>query len=133
MPRGPWQEEGDLLVVGASVCGLAAAIMAADRGCRTIVLDRGPFCLSTRLGDLAKAGAVSLRADFIYRTYDPVEVRRRWRLVRAGKAVPGGHAAGLQNENFSGCRESGHCQGGGQTRRFSRPGRRAENESGRFP
>src|SRR5437867_8105703 len=40
MPRGPWQEEGDLLVVGASICGLAAAIMAADRGCRTIVLER---------------------------------------------------------------------------------------------
>ena len=40
MPRGPWQEEGDLLVVGASVCGLAAAIMTADRGCRTIVLER---------------------------------------------------------------------------------------------
>ena len=40
MPRGPWQEEGDLLVVGASICGLAAAIMAADRGCRTIILER---------------------------------------------------------------------------------------------
>ena len=41
MPRGPWQEEGDLLVVGASICGLTAAIMAADRGCRTIILERG--------------------------------------------------------------------------------------------
>jgi fumarate reductase flavoprotein subunit len=40
MPRGPWQEEGDLLVVGASICGLTAAIMAADRGCRTILLER---------------------------------------------------------------------------------------------
>jgi fumarate reductase flavoprotein subunit len=41
MPRGPWHEEADLIVVGASVGGLAAAIVAADRGCRTIVVERG--------------------------------------------------------------------------------------------
>ncbi len=40
MPRGPWQEEVGLIVVGASVGGLAAAIIAADRGCRTIVVER---------------------------------------------------------------------------------------------
>jgi hypothetical protein len=68
-------------------------VTALDYHCRTIVLNQGPFCLSTRLGDLAAAGAVSLRADFIYRRYDPVEVRDRWRKVRAGHAVPGGHAA----------------------------------------
>src|SRR5206468_10562317 len=33
-------EEVDLVVVGASVGGLAAAVMAADRGCRTIVVER---------------------------------------------------------------------------------------------
>jgi hypothetical protein len=43
--------------------------------------------------DLAAAGAVSLRADFLYRKYDPLEVRNRWRAVRAGRAIPGGHAA----------------------------------------
>jgi hypothetical protein len=68
-------------------------VTALDYHCRTIVLNQGPFCLSTRLHDLARAGAVSLRADFLYRAYDPVEVRRRWRLIRAGKAVPNGHAA----------------------------------------
>ena len=47
----------------------------------------------TDVPELAKAGAVNLRADFIYRTYDPLEVRKRWRLLRAGKVVPGGHAA----------------------------------------
>src|SRR5215470_8523242 len=31
----------DLIVVGASVGGMAAAITAADRGCRVIVLERG--------------------------------------------------------------------------------------------
>ena len=68
-------------------------VTALDYHCRTIVLNQGPFCLSTRLGDLAKVGAVALRADFIYRPYDPLEVRKRWRLVRAGRAVPLGHAA----------------------------------------
>ncbi len=68
-------------------------VTALDYHCRTIVLNEGPFCLSRRLGDLAAAGAVSLRADFVYRPYDPAEVRDRWRLVRAGRPVPGGHAA----------------------------------------
>src|SRR5881396_3735895 len=40
MARGPWHEEVDLVVVGASVGGLAAAVVAADRGCRTIVVER---------------------------------------------------------------------------------------------
>jgi len=40
MPRGPWHEEADLIVVGASVAGLVAAVTAADRGCRTIVVER---------------------------------------------------------------------------------------------
>jgi putative protease len=68
-------------------------VTALDYHCRTIVLNQGPFCLSTRLDDLKKAGAVSLRADFIYRKYAPEEVRRLWRLIRAGRSVPGGHAA----------------------------------------
>ena len=68
-------------------------VTALDYHCRTIVLNQEPFCLSTRLDDLARAGAVSLRADFVYRKYQPHEVRDRWRQVRAGKAVPGGHAA----------------------------------------
>ena len=68
-------------------------VLALDYHCRTIVLNQGPFCLSPRLGELAAAGAQVLRADFIYRPYEADEVRRRWRLVRAGKAVPGGHAA----------------------------------------
>ena len=68
-------------------------VTALDYHCRTIVLNQGPFCLSTRLDDLAKAGAVSLRADFAYRRYEPGEVRDLWRRLRAGKPVPGGHAA----------------------------------------
>src|SRR3989442_14727350 len=40
MTRGPWHEEVDLIVVGASTGGLAAAVIAADRGCRTVVVER---------------------------------------------------------------------------------------------
>jgi fumarate reductase flavoprotein subunit len=39
--RGPWNEEADLVIVGASAAGLTAAIIAADRGCRTVVVERG--------------------------------------------------------------------------------------------
>jgi putative protease len=68
-------------------------VTALDYHCRTIVLNQEPFCLSTRLADLASAGAVSLRADFVYRNYDPKVVRDRWRLIRAGRPVPGGQSA----------------------------------------
>ncbi len=68
-------------------------VTALDYHCRTIVLNQGPFCLSPRLRELQRAGAVSLRADFIYRRYDPAVVVQRWRAVRAGKIIPGGHAA----------------------------------------
>ncbi|MHB1423704.1 MAG: peptidase U32 family protein [Gemmataceae bacterium] len=68
-------------------------VTALDYHCRTIVLNQGPFCLSTRLDELRRAGAVSLRADFIYRNYQPAEVQECWRLLRAGQAVPRGQSA----------------------------------------
>jgi putative protease len=77
----------------AMVSSHGEKVTALDYHCRTIVLNQGPFCLSTRLADLAEAGAESLRADFIYRSYEPGEVRNIWRAVRAGRAVLGGHAA----------------------------------------
>ena len=54
-------------------------VTALDYHCRTIVLNQGPFCLSTRLDDLRQAGAVSLRADFVYR-----QLRRRRRCASVG-------------------------------------------------
>jgi collagenase-like PrtC family protease len=68
-------------------------VTALDYHCRTIVLNQGPFCLSQRLADLAAAGAVALRMDFVYRRYEPAVVAERWRAVRAGQGVPGGQAA----------------------------------------
>src|SRR3954447_26863551 len=60
-------------------------VTALDYHCRTIVLNQGPYCLSPCLGELAKIGPKPLRADFIYRRYEPLEARDRWRAVRAGK------------------------------------------------
>jgi len=68
-------------------------VTALDYHCRTIVLDQGPFCLSGLLPDLRAAGAESLRVDLIYRPYDPAVAVARWRAVRQGLPVPGGHAA----------------------------------------
>src|SRR5262249_11597564 len=69
---------------------------ALEYHCRTILLNQEPFCLSPRLPELAKAGALSLRADFIYRPYEPRELRDTWRVVRAGKPVPRGQAANFE-------------------------------------
>jgi hypothetical protein len=68
-------------------------VTALDYHCRTVVLNQGPFCLSPRLGELARAGVECLRADFVYRPYEPLAVRDCWRQVRAGKPVQHGHAA----------------------------------------
>jgi succinate dehydrogenase/fumarate reductase flavoprotein subunit len=40
MARTTWQEEADLIVVGSSVGGLAAAVLAADRGAQVLLLER---------------------------------------------------------------------------------------------
>jgi fumarate reductase flavoprotein subunit len=40
MPLADRREGGDLVVVGASVGGLAAAITAADRGCQVVLVER---------------------------------------------------------------------------------------------
>ena len=68
-------------------------VTAVDYHCRTIVLNKGAFCLAPRLRDIAEAGAISLRADFINRKYEPLAVRDAWRLLKSGRNVPGGHAA----------------------------------------
>ena len=71
-------------------------VTAIDYHCRTIVLNQGPFCLSPRLHEIAKMGARHVRADFIYRRYAAEEARDVWRTLRAGQAMPGGHAANFE-------------------------------------
>lgn len=70
-------------------------VTALDYHCRTIVLNDGPFCVAGKLAGL-KLGPVNVRADFVYRKYDPETVRDRLRLLRGGRDVPGGHAANLE-------------------------------------
>ncbi|MBK8977726.1 MAG: DUF3656 domain-containing protein [Planctomycetes bacterium] len=68
-------------------------VTAIDHHCRTIVLDRETYCLAHLLPELARAGAVHLRADFVLRSYSPAQVRDRWRAIRAGRALPATHCA----------------------------------------
>ncbi len=72
-------------------------LRALEVGGRTVVIAEGPFCLSERLSDLAGAGAVSLRADFVRREYPPDLARDRWRAVRSGAAVPGARVANFDS------------------------------------
>ena len=77
-------------------------VTALDYHCRTIVLNQGPFCLSTRLKDLAAAGAVSLRADFVYRKYEPGACGRcGGRCGRAGR-----WRAAMRRISIAGCCDS---------------------------
>jgi putative protease len=67
-------------------------LTALQRNCRTVVINRRPFALGGRLEELRAAGAVHLRADFLWRAYAPEEVCTVWSTLRAGRAVPGTHA-----------------------------------------
>lgn len=71
-------------------------VTAIDYHCRTIVLNDGPYCLAPRLPEIIKIGCRNVRADFIYRRYQPNEAVDTWRAVRAGRAVAGGHAANFE-------------------------------------
>ena len=62
-----------------------------QEGCRTIVINKQPYCLSQRLGELAAAGARKFRADFIFRPYTAEDVLGLWKTIRAGKSIPGSH------------------------------------------
>jgi len=64
-----------------------------ERNCRTIALSRTPYCISHQLDQLKPAGARWFRADFIYRPYEPDEVRDRWRALRQGQYLPATHTA----------------------------------------
>lgn len=66
------------------------ALTAVRDGCRTVVLMDRPFSLAARLDALRGAGARRFRADFLYRPFEPAQVRDIWRALRAGRG-PEGH------------------------------------------
>ncbi|MBP7828430.1 MAG: U32 family peptidase [Kiritimatiellae bacterium] len=71
-------------------------LLAVNRKCRMIVVNRSPFCLADRLPELEAAGARHFRADFSWRPYSPEEVRDLWRQVRAGRAPRGSHRGNFE-------------------------------------
>ncbi len=66
-------------------------VIAVDRGCQTIVIGEFAMGLGAQVPRLVEAGARSFRADFMYRAYEPDVVRKIWRNLRAGRAVPRTH------------------------------------------
>jgi hypothetical protein len=68
-------------------------LLAVTEGCRTVLLNQLPFCIADRADELRAAGAVRLRADFVFRPYTSQEVRAIWRAVRSGRAPAACHAA----------------------------------------
>ncbi|MCX6997342.1 MAG: DUF3656 domain-containing protein [Kiritimatiellaeota bacterium] len=71
--------------------GAGERLAVLNRRCRTITINRQPFCVSHRLAALQQAGARRLRVDFVLRAYAPDETRRIWREIRAGCVLPGTH------------------------------------------
>ncbi len=70
-------------------------VLAFNRRCRTVLINSRPFCLAPRFKDLNQAGAVRLRADFLFRPYTPEQVREIWRNLRAGRIIPGTHLGNI--------------------------------------
>ena len=69
--------------------GSGEAVRMIQHGCRTLAINEVPFSLAGRLGELQKAGARYIRADFINRRYEPASVCERWRALRQGHRVAG--------------------------------------------
>ncbi|MEI7880519.1 MAG: U32 family peptidase [bacterium] len=69
--------------------GSGEAVRMIQQGCRTLAINAVPFSLAGRLGELQKAGARHVRADFINRRYEPARVCEVWRALRLGHRVDG--------------------------------------------
>jgi putative protease len=69
--------------------GTGEPVRMIQHGCRTLAINEVPFSLASRLGELQKAGARYIRADFINRRYEPALVCERWRALRQGHRVAG--------------------------------------------
>jgi hypothetical protein len=71
------------------------AVLAVQDRCLTAVIGERPLALAGRLADLRRAGAVRLRAEFIWRPYAAEEVRAAWRGLRGEGPPPAGHVGNL--------------------------------------
>lgn len=77
----------------------ADKILVINSNCRSIVINSRPFCLVNHLRELADAGAVNFRADFINRGYSEKELLDTWRIIRSGAKISSGHIANF-NRGF---------------------------------
>ncbi len=64
-------------------------VLALSDQCGTVVVPEPPFSLADKLADLRDLGASSFRADFIWRAYEPSQVRDLWRAIRHGRGPAG--------------------------------------------
>ncbi len=74
----------------------ADKMLAITRECRTILLNRRPFCLAFKLDELRAAGAGHVRADFVNRAWPARAAAEAWRKLRAGEAPGPWHAANIE-------------------------------------
>ena len=74
----------------------ADKMLAITRECRTILLNRRPFCLAFKLDELRAAGAGHVRADFVNRAWPARSAAEAWRKLRAGEAPGPWHAANIE-------------------------------------
>ena len=81
------------------ICGRREALFVSPRGdrirvvnraCRNVVLNVQPFSLAAHLDELASAGALNLRADFMCRAYSENELLETWRRLHSGAKIAWG-------------------------------------------
>ncbi|MGD0093425.1 MAG: hypothetical protein ABSE73_26225, partial [Planctomycetota bacterium] len=77
------------------ISGFGDRLLALTGRCRTVVLNELPFCIAGRWRELRDAGAIRLRADFVWRAYPAAEVHSLWRQIRSGPAPTASHAGNL--------------------------------------
>jgi len=70
------------------VSGKKEQVILLTRDCRTIVINKRPYCLASHIKTLLSSGASHFRADFIYRHYTPSQVAEVWRSLRSGRSIP---------------------------------------------
>lgn len=66
-----------------------AHVLMLHQGCRTVVLNHIPYCVASRVASLCRHGLRNVRADFVWRSYQPGDVVSVWRGLRRGDRVPG--------------------------------------------
>jgi hypothetical protein len=87
---------------GSGSCGAETMVLESRRGdrllalndhCQTVILNAEPLCWSQRVPELVAMGARRLRAEFVWRRYEPTEIAGIWSRVRRGEPIEATHEA----------------------------------------